>query len=287
MLRGFFGSTERPIAFVLAIVLMVAVLLFGFVGTAQANTCTLDQGRLQAGRVCLAVKVFAEPSGPGQPIAVIVHGDGGGTIDPQYLNRFETTGQRITEARPGAGVIFIQRPGYRSSLGRSQGRAKAEDDDYTRENVDHLAAAVRELRTLWEPSKVVWVGHSGGSALGALVMGRHAGVVDDAVLASCPCGNIRRWREHRNTSRGRPNASTWPNSLSPVDHMDGLTPGMRVVLITGDRDNNTRAEFSMPWIEKAQARGVEARMILLPGFDHGPVADVPEVADNAAALLGQ
>jgi pimeloyl-ACP methyl ester carboxylesterase len=279
------GPYATPFVSLLSIAPMVLALFLGFAGTSQANTCTLDQGRLQAGRVCLAVKVFAAPSGPGQPLAVIVHGDGGGMIDNQYLARFESTGQRIAEARPSAGVVFVQRPGYRSTLGISQGRAKAEDDDYTRENVDHMAVAVRELRAAWKPSKVVWVGHSGGSALGALVMGRHPGVVDDAVLASCPCGSIRRWREHRNISRGHWNASTWPNSLSPVDHMDGLIRGSRVILITGDRDNNTRPEFSMPWIEKAVARGVEARMVLLPGLGHGPVADVPEIADHAVTLL--
>lgn len=268
-----------------ATVRQLAVLALAWHLPIGAAECVLAQGRLQAGGVCLAIKVIAAPATPHRPLAVIVHGDGGGFIEPGYLRRLETTARRIAEARPSDGVVVLQRPGYRSSLGRSEGRAKREDDDYTEENVAHLANGLRALRDQWLPSRLIWVGHSGGAALGALVMGREKGLIQAAVLAACPCGDIRQWRTHRNQSRGRPAESTWPNSLSPVDHLEGLTPDLRVTMLTGDRDENTLARFNVPWIQRAGARGVRVKSLILQGISHGQAADAPEVALEAALFM--
>lgn len=252
---------------------------------AAASDCVLEKGRIKAGGVCLAVEIFAKPQAPGRPMAIVVHGDGGGSIRDGYLRLLRTTGKRIAEAVPGAGVVFVQRPGYRSDIGESEGHAKSEDDDYTPENVKHMADAVAALKQAWRPSRVVWVGHSGGSALGALVLGRYPGTVDAAVLVGCPCGEIKEWRQHRNFQRGRHNASLWPASLSPIAHQDGLRAGLPVVLLTGDKDDNTLPRFAQAWAEKAKARGVDARFVSLPGAGHGKSAGAPEVAEHAARLM--
>ena len=250
-----------------------------------ATPCTLDNSRVQAGKLCLVARVINQPSGPEQRLAIIVHGDGGGFVTASYLDRLLAVAARISQSAPDDGVVVLQRPGYRSPLGTSEGHARMEDDDYTAENVQHLAAAVRTLRSTWKSSRVVWVGHSGGAALGALVLGREAGVADAAVLAGCPCGSIREWRTHRNASRGRPSDGLWPRSLSPVDHMSALSPGMEIILITGDRDENTLARFNEPWLDKALSRGVNARMITLPGIGHGGVIDSPDLTRHTVQLL--
>ncbi len=259
-----------------------ALLCLGLTGQ-SALACAPDQGRVQAGSVCLVLQVIAAPAGPGRALAILVHGDGSGFVEPAYLKLLEKLGQRLADARPGDGVIFVQRPGYRSPLGRSEGRAKAGDDDYTAENVTHMAAAARALREHFGASRLVWVGHSGGAALGALALGRERGVAEGAVLAGCPCGNIAEWRLHRNATRGR--VGTWPHSLSPVDHMDALMPGLSAVLLTGERDENTLARFNEPWIEKARQRGVDARMLVLPGLGHGGVLESTELIEQAARLM--
>lgn len=264
--------------------------LLGFVlpwrhAAAQSVPCTPENGRVQAGAVCLVVKVLASPEQPGRPLALIVHGDGGAFLSAGYLASLDRLGQRIARARPGDGVVFVQRPGYRSALGTSEGRAKTIDDDYTAENVAHMASAARALRAHWSASRLVWVGHSGGAALGALALGREPGVAEAAVLAGCPCGSIEQWRTHRNASRGRHGDSLWPNSLSPLEHMDGLQTGLRVVLLTGDRDDNTLPRFNEPWVAKARDQGVDAQMIVLPGLDHGQVAGSAEVVSHTARLM--
>jgi hypothetical protein len=256
-----------------------------FANSVDAADCNLEMGLLRAGNVCLVAKVFASPSAPGRAMAIVVHGDGGGFIEPAYMRRLERTAERIVKDRPGDGVVFVQRPGYRSELGRSRGQAKPEDDDYTAENVKIMADAVKELRRLWEPSHAVWVGHSGGAALGALLMGREPGIVQGAILSACPCGDIRQWRTHRNQSRGRSGAGTWPNSLSPVDHMGGLKPGIRVVLLTGDRDENTLARFNETWVEIAVSRGAHVTSVIMKNITHGQAADAAEVAAHASAVM--
>lgn len=253
--------------------------------SASADDCVLEKGRIKAGEVCLAVEVFAKPQAAGRPMAFLTHGDGGGSIRDGYLEFFRTTGKRIADAMPGAGVIFVQRPGYRSAIGKSEGRANSEDDDYTPENVKHMAAAVAALKQAWQPSRVVWVGHSGGSAIGALVLGRHSGTVDAAVLAGCPCGEVKEWRQHRNFQRNRPNASLWPNSLSPIAHQDGLRSGLPVVLLTGDKDDNTLPRFAQAWVEKAKTRGADAKFVSLAGVNHPRSAAAPEVAEHAVRLM--
>lgn len=241
---------------------------------------------MKAGTVCLAVSVIAKPQGPGLPLAVIVHGDGGGQVNERYLARLVETGRNIGRAVPTAGVVIVQRPGYSSTLGRSEGVAKAGDDDYTAENVAHMAAAIAALRESLRPSRVVWVGHSGGSALGALVAGTKPMLVDAAVLAGCPCGDIREWRTHRNYSRGRPQDSVWPSSLSPIQFQDALPSGMEAVLLTGEKDDNTLPRFAQAWVAKASAKGVAARLIVLPGVDHAGSLTAPETIAHAVRLLG-
>lgn len=252
---------------------------------AQTSDCHPGQGRVQAGPACLVLKVHAAPAGPDRALALIVHGDGQGFLEAGYLARLDGLAQRLVQARPGDGVVFVQRPGYQSPLGRSEGRAKRQDDDYTAENVQLLAAALKALREAWQPARAVWIGHSGGAALGALVLGRARGLADAAVLAGCPCGPIGQWRTHRNQSRGRPGDSLWPESLSPPEHMEGLGPGTAVVLLTGERDDNTLARFNEAWVERARARGADARQIVLPGVGHGGVIESGEVVRQAARLM--
>lgn len=252
---------------------------------AAASDCHPDQARVQAGTACLVIKVHAAPAGPGRALALIVHGDSQGFLEAGYLARLDGLAQCLVQARPGDGVVFVQRPGYQSPLGRSEGRAKRQDDDYTAENVQLLAAALKALREAWQPARAVWIGHSGGAALGALVLGRAPGLADAAVLAGCPCGPIAQWRAHRNRSRGRPGDSLWPESLSPTENLDGLRPGTAVVLLTGERDDNTLARFNEAWVDGARARGADARQIVLPGVGHGGVIDTRELVREAARLM--
>jgi pimeloyl-ACP methyl ester carboxylesterase len=66
------------------------------------------------------------------------------------------------------------RPGYKDDTGeQSEGkRGLTTGDNYTPEVVDAVASATDQLRTRFHPARTVLVGHSGGAAIAANVLGR-------------------------------------------------------------------------------------------------------------------
>ena len=60
---------------------------------------------------------------------------------------------------------------------------------------------------------------------------------------------------------------------------------MTVVLLTGERDDNTLARFNQRWLEKAHSRDVNAKMMILSGVGHGSVIDSPHLTEQTLQLL--
>src|ERR1700737_478520 len=80
------------------------------------------------------------------------------------------------------------RPGYSDGEDRSDGmRGETTGDNYTPEVVNAVATAISELKAGYHPRRVVLVGHSGGSAIMANLLGQQASIADAALLVSCPC----------------------------------------------------------------------------------------------------
>jgi len=117
-------------------------------------------------------------------LVVMIHGDRTGTLEQRHIDRWVEVGRTLQA--DDRRVLFIVRPGYRTPAGNSSGWANPRDDDYTAENVDRVAGALSSLRNTHRARHVVLVGHSGGAALAALVLGRHPGVADAALLLGCP-----------------------------------------------------------------------------------------------------
>jgi pimeloyl-ACP methyl ester carboxylesterase len=261
------------------------VLAFGLTCAHVAQAACADPARfIDAEGTCLIIDRIAEGAGDKRPLVVVVHGDGTGVGD-RYLRSIRGMGERLAPVAPQAAIYYLQRPGYASSLGRSQGFNNPDGDEYTRGNVATMAAAVRALRARVDAGRVLWLGHSGGAAHGALILNRHHGLIDAAVLVGCPCGDVAQWRQHRNSQRGRYTASLWPNSLSPAREVANLPAGLPIRLLTGARDDNTLPQFAEAYVAAASARGADVTLTLLPGLGHAAVADAPEVVEAAAALL--
>ena len=132
----------------------------------------------------------------------------------------------------------ILRPGYADPSGdRSSGdMGMAVGDNYTAEVVDAVATAARRLEAMYDASAVVLVGHSGGGAIAANVLGRHPDVADAALLVACGC-DPEAWRarmraQQPNSIWDEPNASLMPLSLA-----GGVAPGAKVRLLVGEDDD--------------------------------------------------
>jgi dipeptidyl aminopeptidase/acylaminoacyl peptidase len=88
-----------------------------------------------------------------------------------------------------------------------------------------------------------------------------AGLIDAAVLVSCPC-DIARWlRNHR-----RP---PWPRRLSPDFFVARVPKTTEVVAITGTLDDNTFPALAEDYVERLARRGIPARFVAVAGAGHG------------------
>jgi pimeloyl-ACP methyl ester carboxylesterase len=160
----------------------------------------------------------------------------------------------------------LLRPGYTDNAGaRSDGqRGDARGDNFTVEVTNAVVTAVRTLREQYRPRRVILVGHSGGATIAAIMLGRHPGVADAALLVACGCGATR--------------------SLQPPDFVSEVRRGSTVRLLVGERDEVTPPELSQRYAGALQKRGVDALVTVLPGLGHNVMFTAPVFAEIARLL---
>lgn len=193
-----------------------------------------------------------------QVLVVLLHGDvsSGGPADYLY-----GVASEIARANGGVTAVALLRPGYNDREGRqSAGSHNGRRDHYTGRNNDLVAQSIQALKASIRPRRVVVMGHSGGAAQLGSVIGRHSGLVNSAILVSCPC-DIPRWRANRG-------GSGWSQSQSPVRFVGGIGRGTRVVAITGANDGNTTPSLAQQYVQAATSAGVAATFASVPGAGH-------------------
>jgi predicted esterase len=215
---------------------------------------------VRGGNLCLAIEIMrgSAAQDSGAPLFIVLHGDvsRGGAADYHYR-----IAREIVADQPDAIAIAVLRPGYFDPAGkRSDGDDNGRRDHYTAANIDAMAAAIRDLRAHYHPIRTVLIGHSGGAAFGGVILGRHPGTVDGAILVSCPC-DIQRWRD---AGGGR----AWANSLSPSSSIDKVPEAARVITVTGSRDTNTDSRLGRAYAEQLARRGVAAEFREIAGATH-------------------
>jgi pimeloyl-ACP methyl ester carboxylesterase len=228
---------------------------------------------LGAGR-CLAAATFGADTAGAQPtLVVVVHGD----ISDGGLATYHVGFARAL-ARPGVVAVALTRPGYASEPGRvSEGSTLGRQDNYTSGNVAAVGAAIAELRRHYRARRVVYVGHSGGAAVGGVLIGKQPGLIDVAVLVSCPC-DIARWRRERWRDQ-------WRYSESPSRYAARVPSTTSVVAITGSRDGNTAQRLAEDYVRSLARRGVDARFIAVEGAAHGFSGLAAATAGAATAAM--
>jgi len=236
-------------------------------------------------RHCLVIRTLP----PGQAsritprvLVVVLHGDNGGRIE---LKADSGTAAVLAE-KLQAVTIAMQRPGYRSDLGVSDGESGAGDDDYTPQNVEIVASALGNLRSLNPAKKILLIGHSGGAAMAALLASRFPGSADAYLLAACPC-DVPAWRQWRARSAGK--AGAW-SSLSPLAEAGKVNPDTLIRVVVGNKDENTLPLFSETYVRALQARGIKTRVTYAMNATHVSVQRAPEffmLAGELAELLSK
>ncbi len=191
--------------------------------------------------------------------------------------------ERATQALPTNRVLSVAlvRPGYEDGSGNASTVAfmqSGRSDHYTRENVFEVGAAIERLRERYKPRIVIVVGHSGGAATTAVLLGLKPALIDGAVLVACPCDLVT-WRNGRN---GR---KPWSRSENPVKWVDQVDPATRVIALTGDKDDNTLAELARGYVKALRVRKINAIFRSLPDESHNSAFRSPEVLNAVQELI--
>lgn len=257
-------------AFLLAVVLESA---------AVAAPCEAPdhRTRVTGGPECLVIRTYAKPDdGARRVLYVLIHGNH--SSGSPATSMFAVAEKLLAQAGPGTVVVALLRPGYPDAEGnRSTGDDAARGDNFTAHNIDSVAAAVSSLKNVHRAHRVVVIGHSGGAATTGVMLGRHPGLVDGAMLVGCPC-DVPAWRALRN--RREP---PW-SSESAVRYVDRIPASARIAVMVGAGDDVTPPFLSKDYVAAATARGLAARYELIEGRDHVNIINSPRMLEIALEL---
>ena len=199
----------------------------------------------------------------------------------------EAVRTRLRDIPPKKDVVAvgILRPGYVDGSGeRSDGdRGTATLDNYTPEVVDTISSAIGRLKAQYSAGRVILVGHSGGPAISADILGRHPEAADGALLVACACDpdNIR-----IDMSKTRP-LPAWKGptrSVKPMELVQGIRPDVKVRMVVGEADDTAPVKYSQAYADTLQSRGVSVHLTVAPGLGHNILLR-PVVFEELTALL--
>jgi pimeloyl-ACP methyl ester carboxylesterase len=154
-----------------------------------------------------------------------------------------------------------------SSTGTSY-RKSRRGTSYNAQYVEEVALAIEKLKSHHKPKKTILVGHSGGAAIAALILGRHPGTATGAILAACPC-NVDTWVEMAGKTSGR-------GALSPHNYVANIEKGVNVTALTGTKDRNTFPILAAEYVEELKANNIHGKFIGVEGETHNGVTDSPQ-----------
>lgn len=236
---------------------------------------------VQGGPYRLKAAVYRASSQEASTLVVILHGDAP-FAKPDYQDRFAAS---VARTYPSVVASAILRPGYTDPAGHtSEGvRGETTGDNYNAGNTDALAAAIIALRSQLSADRVVLVGHSGGAALAANILGRHPSLATAALLVSCPC-DVTAWRRHMFARTKFAGFQTPVPTVSPIDLVDSLPPAVKIVMLVGAQDDVTPPALTEAYAAKARARGLAVQVEALSGEGH-EILLKPRVLESVRSVL--
>lgn len=232
--------------------------------------------RVSGNSVCLLMKRYGTTN-PGTMV-VWLHGNisSGGPANYHFpiAQKFATD-----HASENVMSVALVRPGYPDGSGEySTGSDNGRADNWPRETIAEIGTAIERLRLKYRPKNVIIVGHSGGAATAAVLLGMKPKLAEASVLVSCPCDLVA-WRIGR---RG----ATW-SSENPILWTGDLPATSRVIALTGSKDSTTSPSLAASYIGALKARGINAAFHVIPGAEHKNALETTAVSDAIARLMRQ
>lgn len=243
---------------------IVLIILLSILPASTSAKSLCDTGdeltAVRGNGLCLVIETFnADPKRDFQPaLVVMLHGDlpKGGPAT-YHISRM------LWLAKENEMIVSVAmiRPGFYYNKGRkSEGSNYGRRDSYTKRNNMAVGEAIKKLKALHNAQRVVLVGHSGGAAMAGVIIGMFPGLVDKAILVSCPC-NITRWIKMR---KWRP----WKRSLSPSSFVGKIPLSTEVVAITGKKDRNTFPGLASKYVASLKKRNIKAKLLIVDYAEH-------------------
>jgi predicted esterase len=230
----------------------------------------------------LKLKIYKSEKLSGRPVLVIVlHGD-----SPFHPPSYQYEFARDAAARfDNLMVAAVLRPGYADGTGdRSEGvRGLTTGDNYTPQVIDAIQQVIEQLKRKYKPSAVVLVGHSGGSAISADLIGRWPSLANGALLVSCVC-DVTAWRKHMAEKQFNPIWFAPVKSLSPTDLVDQISPSVHVRMLVGSKDDVAPPELTQKYAAALRARGIDVQVTVVQGLPHEILLE-PASYDQLKALV--
>ncbi len=211
-------------------------------------------------KICFAIATVPPAKAVASPILrVYLHGD-----NSRGRKRGRSSDYMYTyAARTPAGTVSVAmlRPGHFDHEGRqSSNKSYGHINWETYEDIDEIAAAVRRLRKHHNASRVVMIGFSGGCNTIGVILGRHPGTADGALLGGCACDKVAKSNYHNKRVRR--------DDISPVEYVNKVPLDTRIIALTGSRDETNPPSLCEPYIARLKERGVSARLDIIEGVRH-------------------
>ncbi|MDD2735079.1 MAG: alpha/beta hydrolase [Desulfuromonadaceae bacterium] len=185
----------------------------------------------------------------------------------------------IDHASENVMSVALVRPGYPDGSGAySSGSDNGRADNWPRQTIAEVGTAIEKLRLNYKPKSVIIVGHSGGAATAAVLLGMRPKLAEAAVLVSCPCDLVA-WRIGR---RGSP----W-NSENPILWTGDVPASSRVIALTGSKDTTTSPSLAASYIDTLKARNINAAFHVIPDTEHRNALETSAVSEAIVRLMHQ
>lgn len=252
--------------------------------TAQAQSPIKESSWVQGGEYRLKIEAFQRDTTTKHPLLVVaLHGDSP-FENPGYQNVFAAEVAAKTQNIVAIGLL---RPGYTDPEGNtSEGRrGKTNGDNWNAENTDAIADAIRELKERYESHKVVVAGHSGGAAITANILGRQPGLIDAALLVSCPC-DVKRWRASMHKLTRNELFEGEIKTLSATQQVANISDQAKIVMIVGSEDEIAPPYLSESYRKKASELDKDIRLVHLEDKGHEIFLDA-KIFDNLTEIIDE
>lgn len=234
-------------------------------------------------RGSIHIETFTSDSLTVRPnLVLVVHGDAPfNKPDYQYKMAAKIAGNSKNTI-----AIGILRPGYSDPENNiSSGlRGLTTGDNYTSEVISTIAEVISKLKSFYHPSKTVMVGHSGGSAITADLVSLNPGLINIAVLVSCPC-DLPVWRRHMLKKQWANPYWLFPvNSISPMDVARKISDNMEIQIIVGGNDDVTPPYINKEYADWLKSLNKKEQYFVVPNQGHEILLD-ETVLNRILAIL--